>query len=634
MVDTKQPEKASEAYYAGSPIMTDTEFDSAIAELRRNDPDNYFLKRVGSPVPGTLKASHTIPMGSLSNANNEQEFLAWIPGNTDICLSHKLDGSSLELVYQDGSFIQAITRGDGKTGEDVTRNVIKSGNVPLSIHPSITSVRCECLIHKDDWTDHFKGDANPRNSAAGTLRRHDGHNAKYLQFYAFDAILDTYDCSDEIFEASKSESELLELLEEWFYIPGYTYTHNTHDLAEWCQICEKMRDNLKYEIDGVVAKIDDRTRSQAMGGRDGRPKGQIAIKFKPRGGETVLNNVVWQVGHTGSLTPVGEVSPVGVGGTIIRRVTLCNMDEIERLGIAISDRVEVVRAGDVIPKLSRRIGLGNQRQRINYPQTCPECGSKTSKDGARLFCLNDQCPGTSLGRVMTWIKKRNILNLGVGIIKAAMIDRIDQLYYSPIRYQNDKPLDAWASVDIGNGVLGEKRAKKIIEAIEKSRSVSLSEFLGSIGIKGIGRSLCRVLCGGLGLKTIDDVFAVRPEQIESLDGFGHTRAHNFCSWVLEHDEEVFDLASEMNFEDQPDTKGMDGSLSGEVICFTGKSPKPRPEMSQLAESAGASVSSSINAHTTILVIADPESESSKAVKARQMGMRLMSPDEFLTMAGV
>jgi len=627
MVDTKQPEKASEAYYAGSPIMTDTEFDAAIIELRKNNPEHPFLKRIGSPVPGTQKTKHTIPMGSLSNANNEQEFRAWIPSSTDICLSHKLDGSSLELVYQDGSFVQAITRGDGKTGEDVTRNVIKSGNVPLSIHPSITSVRCECLIHKDDWVEHFKGDANPRNSAAGTLRRHDGHNAEYLQFYAFDAILDTYDCSDEILEASKSESELLDLLAEWFYTPDYKYSRNMVGLVGWCQKCERIRDNLKYEIDGVVAKIDDRARSQAMGGRDGRPKGQIAIKFKPRGGETVLNNVIWQVGHTGSLTPVGEVSPVGVGGTIIRRVTLCNMDEIERLGIAINDRVEIVRAGDVIPQLLRRIGLGNQRQKINCPQTCPECGSKTSKDGARIFCTNDQCPGKSLGRVMTWIKKRNILNLGVGVVKAAGIERIEQLY-------KGHTIDSWANSNVGNGILGEKRAKKVMDALEKSRSVSLSEFLGSIGIKGVGRSLCRILCEGLGLKAIDDVFAIKPEEIESLEGFGYTRAHDFCDWLLEHQEEIEDLSSCMDFEDQPDTKEVGGQLSGEVICFTGKSPKPRSEMSQLAESAGASVSNSINARTTILVIADPESESSKAVKARQMGMRLMSPDEFLTMAGV
>ena len=152
-MNIKQLERASAAYYSGNPIMTDAEFDDAILYLRDMYPSHPFLKRIGAPVPGTTKAKHKIPMGSLDNANNEKEFLAWIPkeGSPDICLSHKLDGSSIELVYQKGHFIQAITRGDGKEGEDVTRNVLKSGNIPLSIHPSIISVRCECLIHKDDW---------------------------------------------------------------------------------------------------------------------------------------------------------------------------------------------------------------------------------------------------------------------------------------------------------------------------------------------------------------------------------------------------------------------------------------------------------------------------------------------------
>jgi DNA ligase (NAD+) len=231
---------------------------------------------------------------------------------------------------------------------------------------------------------------------------------------------------------------------------------------------------------------------------------------------------------------------------------------------------------------------------------------------------------------MTWIKKRNILNLGIGVVKAAGIEHIDQLYCSPIRWRNDKPLDAWATVEVGNGVLGEKRAKKIIEAIEKSRTVSLPEFLGSMGIKGVGRSLCRILCEGLPLNTIDDVYTIKPEQIESLEGFGHTRAHDFCNWILEHENDVENLASCMIFEDQPDTKGGGGVFDGETICFTGKSPKTRPEMTALAESAGASVSSSVSSSTTILVIADTDSMSPKAVKARKMKIKIITTEDFLS----
>ncbi len=622
MKNIKQLEKASKTYYAGKPIMTDAEFDAAILELKENDPGNPFLKRVGAPMPGTVKVKHRMPMGSLSNANNEKEFQSWMPKiKEDICLSHKLDGSSLELVYEGGSFIQAITRGDGEYGEDVTRNVLRSGNVPLSIHPSIVSVRCECLIHVKDWERYFEGDANPRNSAAGTLRRHDGHNAEYLHFYAFDARMDT-DCDDPVIcEGFFFECDVLDTLKSWFKIPGYALSRDLDSLVEWFKHAERNRDRLPYEIDGVVAKIDDRDQSKSMGARDGRPKGQIAMKFKPRGAETVLRNVVWQVGHTGALTPVGEVDAVAVGGTTIRRVTLCNMEEIIRLNVGIGDTVEVVRAGDVIPKITRQVRAGETRKTIKLPKKCPVCKAKIKRGGVRAFCTNEDCEGKSFGRIMTWIKKRNILNLGEAVVKALCSNKIDELYF-------DIPLCVWAELEVGNGRLGEKRAKKVMEAIEKSKSVSLSEFLGSIGIKGAGRSLCRDLCDGLGMKTIEEVFTIRPEQISAIEGFGETRARDFCNWIAEHAEEVENLACFMEFTQN--TK--DGVLDGETICFTGKSPKPRPEMSKIAENAGASVGSSVGSNTTILVIADVNSTSSKAVKARKMGIKLISPEDFLSTA--
>ncbi len=627
MKNIRQLEEASAAYYIGSPIITDAEFDAAIIELRTSDPDNPFLKRIGAPVPGTVKAKHRMPMGSLSNANNENEFQSWMPYiMEDICLSHKLDGSSLELIYEDGSFVQAITRGDGEYGEDVTRNVLRSGNVPLSIHKSIASVRCECLIHTEDWQRYFEGDANPRNSAAGTLRRHDGHNAEYLRFYAFDARIDT-DCDDPVFcEGFFFECDVLDTLKSWFKIPGYAISRDLDSLVEWVKHAERNRDRLPYEIDGVVAKIDDRDQSKSMGVRDGRPKGQIAMKFKPRGAETVLRNVVWQVGHTGSLTPVGEVDPVGVGGTTIRRVTLCNMEEIIRLNVGIGDTVEVVRAGDVIPKITRQVRAGETRKTIKLPTKCPVCKAKIKRDGVRAFCTNEGCEGKSFGRIMTWIKKRNILNLGEAVVKTLGANKIDELYF-------DRPLCEWSELEVGNGRLGEKRAKKVVEALEKSRSVSLSEFLGSIGIKGVGRSLMSTLCKGLSdlpnsQLTLGDVFGLTETQVAKQDGFGKTRARDFCKWLLDHQEEVENLASFMKFKGSQDTKG--GVFEGETICFTGKGPEPRAVMRKLAEAAGALVSNKVSNTTTILVITDINSTSSKAVNAKKMGIKLISPEDFLS----
>lgn len=629
----KQLEKASAAYYAGNPIITDEEFDAAISELRKNEPDNWFLKRVGAPVPGTLKVKHRIPMGSLSNVTNDKELKAWLSsntqwGNNSICLSHKLDGSSLELVYKNGQFVQAITRGDGDIGEDVTRNVLLSQHFPMTIHPSITSVRCECLIHRDDWEQHFTGDANPRNSAAGTLRRHDGRNAKYLRFYAFDLLVDKSKASPSILSSIESECDILSLLSDCFDIPWYDWYKplGTKDLyTTWCEPEEAQRNELPYEIDGIVAKIDDRQNSLKMGVVNGRPKGQVAVKFKPRGGETVLRNVIWQMGSTGALTPVGEVDPVGVGGTIIRRATLCNMDEIERLGIAIGDTVEVIRACDVIPKLSKMIKEGSDRKTIEPPSACPSCCSALTKNGAHIRCRNNECTLKSYQRVMNWVNKRNILNIGIKLIIAAKIKTISQLYGTSE--------SEWEDVRISSRLFGAKRAKKVVDALEKSKTVSLPEFLGSLGIKGVGRSLASDLCeyfSGLpdSQLTLRDILQLHPHLIARQEKFGDVRASDFCDWLQRNREEVSNLARIMNI--QYETNDEKGVFDGETICFTGKAPKPRSELSRLAEAAGASVCSSVSNKTTILVIDDIESTTSKAVKARKLGIKLMPVQDFMT----
>jgi len=621
-MDIQKLEEASDAYYNGSPIMTDEEFDAAIIALRSKDPKNPFLKRIGAPVPGTSKVKHDIQMGSLNNANNKKELIEWLPHGVDFCLEHKLDGLSVELKYENGSFVQAITRGDGDVGEDVTTNVVRSGNIPLTIDKHIVSVRCECLIHKNDWDKNFTGDANPRNSASGTLRRRDSKNAKFLRFYAFDAIVD-----DKCLDTFETENSMLTFLEQWFLIPKYTIVeyryidgNRIHEMYSFCCSEESGRNNLLYEIDGIVFKVDNKKASFEMGVKNNRPKGQIAYKFKPRGGETVLLDVQWQVGQTGALTPVGKVAPVGVGGTIIRSALLCNIDEINRLQIAIGDTVEVIRAGDVIPKVSTKIRNGENRKPIVCPDKCPECGFDVYPDGAKMVCENKECSGKSIGRVMTWIHKRNILNLGQGAIVGANIRSITELY--------ETTKSEWASVKMKNGILGDKRALKIIDSLEQSRSVSLSDFIGSICIKGVGRSLASILCNSLNIVELDDLFDLTPQDVAKLDGFGDVRSQAFCDWLVDNRDEVVKLASYMSISDDSDQETTN-EFDGETICFTGKSPHPRSRMSEIAEACGAKVCSSINNKTTILVIADPDSRSAKAVKAREMGLKLMSPETFL-----
>jgi DNA ligase (NAD+) len=607
-------EKASAAYYQGQPIMTDAEYDAAVDELRATNPEHPFLKRVGAPVPGTNKARHEIAMGSLDNAKNVEEFLAWLPKDWGIFihLSHKMDGLSVELLYQEGRLVQAITRGDGHEGEDITKNIIRSGNIPLTVDPRMKSVRGEIVIHKSDWEMYFRGEANPRNSAAGTARRQDGTNAQYLQFYAFDAIGEYL---------PDTENALIEKLEKYFNVPKW-YASKVHsELVKWYKKELDGRDVLEYEIDGIVAKRNDKLSAEDMGFVNNRPKGQIAIKFPPRGGETVLRDVVWQVGSTGAVVPVAVVDPVGVGGTIIRRASLCNIDEIRRLDIAIGDIVEIIRAGDVIPKITKRIYKSVVRELIKIPDKCPECGETIERNrinNVHIYCNNETCTGKTTGRIMNWIKKRNILNLGIGIVEAANIKSISELYRMNI--------DEWADVQVGNGQLGWLRARKIMESLEKSIRVTLGDFLGSIGIKGIGRTLSRRLVQNLSLQNLDDIFNLDFNTVSKQNGFATRRAIDFIYWLEDHEDEVRDLASLISFQSSTTSKR---GLLGETVAFTGKSPRPRKEMSRLAEEAGAIISNGVTASTTILVIADPNSTSSKAQKARGSGVKLISPEDFL-----
>jgi DNA ligase (NAD+) len=230
---------------------------------------------------------------------------------------------------------------------------------------------------------------------------------------------------------------------------------------------------------------------------------------------------------------------------------------------------------------------------------------------------------------MTWIKKRNILNLGIGIVGSANIQSIKGLY--------DKCESEWAVVRTKNGIVGWKRAKKIVDALEKSKTVTLPDFLGSIGIKGVGRSLMSNLCEYFSCLptdtqlTIDDIFQLTEKRVAKCEGFGVVRAANFYDWLREHKEEVLSLGNLMDFQYEQNEKS--DFLDGEVICFTGKSPRPRSEMAKLAEGMGASTTGSVTSSTTILVIADPNSISSKAVKARKAGIELMSPEKFLARCG-
>lgn len=374
--------KASKAYYGGGEVfLSDQDFDHFRDELEELDPKNSFLAEVGAP-PGLAltKVKHIILMGSLKKINTRAEFDTWCntllktSSNLEMAVSLKLDGISIELIYKDGKFIQAITRGDGKIGEDVTHSIKNAKGFPKTISVKTeVSVRCEALLLIEDWKKHLSDKANPRNAVSGLVRRTDGKNSQYICCVAFDVLTD---------KKFVTEAARIKWLKSEKFFVTWSKATQPDKVEALVKELENRRSSLKFEIDGAVVKLNNISDQNALGEHDGRPYWARAWKFAAMGAHTILNDVEWAVGINGRITPVALVDPVSVGGVTISRVTLHNADEIDRLNLGIGDKIEVIRAGDVIPCVVRVIDkeyvcpLCNYKGDINAQKRFHESGSK------------------------------------------------------------------------------------------------------------------------------------------------------------------------------------------------------------------------------------------------------------------
>lgn len=621
--------EASELYYAGEPSpLSDAEFDKLRDELEELDPHNPFLSEVGAPPPddpggwrvALQKVTHSIPMGSLKKINTLAEFNTWrtTVGKTakslECAVQLKLDGLSIEIVYENGKFKQAITRGDGDVGDDVTHTIKNAQGYPKTISVKTpVSVRCEAMLQIADWKKHFNDKANPRNTAAGLVRRTDAKGSRHLTTFAFDVLFDDHGFDTEADRIA------------WLKHEGFQTTPNKVCGADQVEkvvdgIMER-RQRMPIEIDGAVVKLNQISDQEALGEHNGRPYWARAWKFPAMGGHTILEDVEWAVGTQGTINPVAKIKPVDVGGTTISNVTLHNMDEIERLGIQIGDEIEVVRAGDVIPKIIRVVKKGQKRTPIAITE-CPACGSAVKQDGPKMFCVDaDKCKGVRFKKIQKWVKKREIMYLGDSNLQllwdAMLVREIENLY------------NAVFSVDeMVKAGLGKRMAEKIYEQVQKSRDCTLADFIGSLSLDMLGRSEASNLVGH-GIDTLDKWKNLRPSHIEALPGYQKTKANRIARAVRDNWDEIKILAIHLNLQ-APKKQVSGGKLSGKSFCFTGAMEKPRKELEQMVEDNGGQVRS-VSKELKYLVIADPKSTSSKAVKARKLGVELISEADFLKM---
>jgi DNA ligase (NAD+) len=584
-------------------------------------------------------------MLSLDNTYNEDELRAWerrvheLSGRSDVdyVCELKLDGMSLALIYEDGKLVRGITRGDGSVGEDVTLNVRTVRSVPLSIPkeklkkagiPTDFEVRGELLmptasfkkINEERERDGLPTFANPRNFTAGTVRQLDSNITaeRRLDYFPYILLQNGRTYFDH-------HSKTLAALEAaGFKVnPNHKLVRSMDEVWAFIQRWEEKRDSLPYEIDGIVVKVDRTSLQDELGFTGKAPRWAIAYKYAARGAVTKLENVRWQVGRTGKLTPVAELAPVAIGGTTVRNATLHNMDEIERLGVKIGDWVRVERGGDVIPKV---VEVDKEHPRgereIEAPEKCPVCGTKVvrTEDEVDYRCVNANCPAKLVGTILHFAS-RGVMNIdGMGdalvtqLTERGLVKNVADIY--KLTKADLLSLER----------MGDKSAQNILDEIENSKKLPLERVIYGLGIRMVGERTAQFLAehfGSMealesaGVEELQDVNEVGPQIAESIVEFFSIAANR----------KLVDRLREAGLTLKGQKKERGTKLAGKTFVLTGTLVHfARDEAKKMIEDAGGKVTGSVSKKTDY-VVAGAEA-GSKLDKAKELGVVVIDEKEL------
>ena len=638
------------SYYNGEAEISDEEFDLLWDELKSLVPDSEILKKVGtgSDVDGFPKARHLIPMGSQDKASNPQEFLEWAkkmgmreqPPPDDaqkkagkskkedllstenskrltkiFIVQYKLDGASLELQYEKGRLIRAVTRGDGIVGDDITGNARRMAGTVLNLDlPFTGGVRGEVVMTHDVWQSKYPSKANCRNAANGLMRRKDGQGCEDLTLIVYDAA-STDD--DNFF---KDEIEKL----KWLGQRGFKITEtktftNAQDIIEYRNDTAAKREELPFDIDGLVVKDIETDMSDL---RKARPEKQIAFKFELETAFSILREVIWSESGA-TYTPIGVVDPVRLAGTTVKRANLNNPDMIRAMGLKIGSTVSVVKRGEIIPKIEglAPVSMNEEEQGIVFPERCGICGTELVDAGTRLYCPNPACPKRLLHRLEKWISVLDIRELGVKLINQLFekerVRRIHELY--TLKAEELAEYDR----------MGELSAAKVIRHIQTKRELSLAAFVAGFDFEGIAETTMEKIAAA-GFDTLEKLRAAQTADLASVYGLGEITAAVIVDGLKECAGEmdavlktgVISFAPLPSQETQP--------LRGLSFCFTGElSSMKRGEAEEKIKALGAQTKSSGVKGLSYLVTNDPSSGSSKNKKARELGVPVIDEEGFL-----
>ncbi|MCP2245840.1 NAD-dependent DNA ligase LigA [Lentzea aerocolonigenes] len=644
-----------DAYYQGEPLVADAEYDAIedefralVAEHPELAPEDNPLDHVGAPSVLHAPVRHSRPMLSLEKANKPEQvesFFSRFPGQPVVVMP-KLDGLSLALVYENGRLARAVTRGDGTTGDDVTflTRALCDG-VPDKVDaPGRVEVRGECVMLRSTFDAYNRKNPdkpliNPRNAAAGTLRAKDPKavEGRRMQFFAFDLTTDP-ETADADLDAG--------LRKLGFSVADMKHCSSAAEAQELIGAIEQARNSLDYDLDGAVLRLANRDAFAAAGTRSSSPRGAIAYKFAAEEKTTVLMDVVWDVGKTGKIAPVAWLEPVFVGGTTVTRATLANQEVIRSRGIKIGDTVLVRRAGDVIPFVagvldeSKRTGAERE---IVPPSECPSCAQPLTEQGnsRELFCTNAVCPAQTVRRLIHWSSRA-----------AADIDAIGQVWIERLAETGDlvNPSDFYTLTKerlLEFDRVGEVSATRMIESIERSRSVGLRRALIGLSIpmasEGTAARLCRA-----GFGSLEEVADAGVEKLVDVEDIGQKVAESLNQHLARLRPEIERLRErgvslDVREEDLPPVVVAGAPLEGKSVVITGSISDPRsgekvtrPTFQKMCERAGATAASSVSSTTDMLITGEGVG-ASKLTKAEKLGVEVVDQGEIwkkLIAAGV
>jgi DNA ligase (NAD+) len=650
----KEIEQHNYNYFVlNQPTISDTEYDRLLRELQALEEQFPQLtsptsptQRVGAPPQTEFKTvRHSIPMLSLANAFSDDEVREFDvrvkkfaeAEQIKYVTEPKFDGLAVELVYEDGVFVLGSTRGDGERGEDVTQNLKTIKSIPLQLRrefpiPKKLEVRGEVYMELADFRklNEVRAEAeeplfaNPRNAAAGSLRQLDSKITAQRKLHFF-----CYDVGQAVGISFKNQAELLKTLPLYGLrvCPIFQVCKNIEEALEFYRHLQERREDLPYEIDGVVIKVNDFAIRRRVGEVSRSPRWAIAYKFPPKQATTRVKDIIVQVGRTGKLTPVAVLEPISLAGVTIQHATLHNQDEIDKKDIRIGDWVLIQRAGDVIPEVvqpvaSQRTGA---EQRFTMPEYCPICGDRVVRlpDEADYRCVNLSCPARLKESILHYVSRGagDIEGLGEkwveALMDAGLITEIPDLYAL-----KDKQIEL-----VRLERMGAKLAQNLLEAIEKSKRISLARFIYGLGIRHVGEHLSELLAQHF--RNLEALMNADEEKLLKVEEVGPTVAQSILAFFGdERNRKLIRRLREagVTVEEEPTPSDI-RPLTGKTFVFTGTLKNlTRSQAEALVKAAGGRVSSNVSRKTDYVVAG--EESGSKLEKARTLGVKVLSEEEF------